>query len=306
MNRRVRNNIAYIGNLFPLSVLNAGKNFPPFLPFYHVASDESIDYINSYNIRSSKEFESELDYLLTHYDAVDLTEIIENPSKQKMHLSFDDGLKECSNIIAPILMRKGVPATFFVSPDFVDNQSIFHRFKRAILEANACIKPGGKRFAIQEVDELDQLAKQNSIDFSAYKPYMSLAEIEELHKSGFTIGAHSMNHPEMWTLSEELQFQQIKQSMQWVNEKFNPQLKAFSFPFTDDQVSLSLFSRLQTENITDVTFGTAGLKFDVAPNHFQRIPVELAQKWAIKKVVHFEYFYFKIRNLFSANTVKRQ
>lgn len=305
MNQSLKNSVAFFGNLLPFSLLNSEQNYPPFLPFYHVVCDETLDYINSYVVRSQHQFEKELDYLLKYFTPVSLQDILEAPHKSKMHLTFDDGLKECSTIIAPILKQKGIPATFFVSPAFVDNQDIFHRFKRAILESKGILQKGNKKFFLSETNALNELAKAHQISFSDYKPYMSLADIQGLTDDGFTIGAHSLNHPEMWLLSEDEQFRQVAESMQWVVNHFDSKIKAFSFPFTDDGLKLSLFRRLQQEQVVDITFGTAGLKYDQAKNHWQRIPVELAVNWNIKKVVHFEYFYFKIRNLFSANTVRR-
>lgn len=305
MNAWLRNIIALAGSAMPLSMLRNGKNYPPFMPFYHVVSDQQLDYINSYVVRSQNRFEKELDYLLGFYQPVSLEDMIQSPDKRKMHLSFDDGLKECSSIIAPILIRKGIPASFFVNPDFVDNQQIFHRFKRAILESKHVIAKGGKQYFINDDEELNRMAKEHSVQFSDYAPYMSLTDIKTLQKQGFSIGAHSLNHPEMWLLSYNEQYRQIKESMDWLNLNVKPSIKAFSFPFTDDGIPLELFKQIHQEQLVDVTFGTAGLKYDVAMNHYQRIPVELKTNWSIKKVVHYEYFYFFVRSLFNKNKVIR-
>ena len=303
MKQGIRNSIALLSLAIPFKLLRAGKSFPPFLPFYHVVSDVKLDYINSYGVRTKKQFETELDYLLKHFHPVDLDEIINSPAKNKMHLSFDDGLKECHSVIAPVLKRKGIPATFFVSPDFVDNQHLFHRFKQAILESKGILMSGGKKYFINEINELDELAQKHKLDFSAWQPYMNTEEITALHNDGFSIGAHSLDHPEMWTLSEEEQYRQVVESMQWVVDRFQPAIKAFSFPFTDDGLEQSLFNRIQASGKVDVTFGTAGLKYDSHPINLQRVPVELKQNWPIQKVVHFEYFYYFLRSMVGKNKV---
>jgi peptidoglycan/xylan/chitin deacetylase (PgdA/CDA1 family) len=305
MNKSLKKYIAAAGNLLPYSWLAKSAEIPPVLPFYHVVTDEAAEYLNSYEVRTSKAFEKELDWLLKHYQAVSLETLITSPGKRKMHLNFDDGLKECHSVIAPILKRKGIPATFFVSPDFIDNKALFHRFKRAILQSRGILPANTKSFYLHEVHELDQLALEHHIRFSDFQPYLNKAELQALHIDGFTIGAHSLNHPEMWLLSEDEQYRQIAESMQWVTGRFEQNIRVFSFPFTDDGLKASLFHRLKANNVLDYTFGTAGLKFDEFPFHLQRIPVEQHRHWDLKKVMHFEYFYFKIRNLFSANTVKR-
>lgn len=305
MQHWIRNTIANLALLLPLNWLRQKEGMPIFLPFYHIVAEKQPDYINSYVVRTKAEFLKEIDFLLKYYKPVSLREIIESPASNKMHLTFDDGLVECATVIAPILKEKGIPATFFVSPEFVDNSSLFHRFKRSILQENGLLAKDGKKYFLHETELLETIENESFVSFSDYRPYMSLDQIKDLQNHGFTIGAHSMNHPEMDLLSEEQQYVQIEESMQWIVDHFNPEIKAFSFPFTDNGVRQSLFNRLKENGIVDVSFGTAGLKYDSAQYHYQRVPVELVYNWSIKKVVHFEYFYFKIRNLFSANTVKR-
>jgi peptidoglycan/xylan/chitin deacetylase (PgdA/CDA1 family) len=310
MRESFKNSIAFFGNLLPLSMLRAGANFPPFLPFYHLVSDHKPEYINSYVVRSSLEFEKELDYLLKHFKPVDLKTIIQSPQKNQMHLTFDDGLKECYSVIAPILKRKGIPSTFFVSPDFIDNKKLFHRFKRTILISQGLLKPFDKKYFIHESHFLDEVADKNGKSFSDYltinQPYMTMEEILSLQSDGFTIGSHSLNHPEFWTLHEDEQYRQIEESVQWVVDRFQPEIKAFSFPFTDDQIRLSLFERLRKNNVVDITFGTAGLKSDQVSFNLQRIPIERSQNWDARKVIHFEYLYYFTRSILGKNKVNRQ
>ncbi|MBN1768449.1 MAG: polysaccharide deacetylase family protein [Prolixibacteraceae bacterium] len=305
MHHLLKKIVAGIAPLFPLAVLRRNPSFPPILPFYHVVSSIPLPYINSYKVRTPEVFEAELDYLLQHFEPVTLDELLEHPGNGKMHLSFDDGLKECYTIIAPILKRKGIPATFFISPDFVDNRAMFHRFKRAILESKGVLLKGERVFTHDMNNELDELAAANGIDFTQYKPYMTMQQLKSLQNDGFLIGAHSLNHPEMWLLSEEEQYRQVAQSMQWVVDNFVPKIKAFSFPFTDDGVEMSVFKRLQSEGVVDVTFGTAGLKYDTLHHHYQRIPVEIANNRSIKKTIHFEFLYYHLRELWSKNIVER-
>ncbi len=303
MNEAVKNSIAQIALMFPFSMLRGNRRYPPFLPFYHVVGNEKLPYINSYRVRTAAEFEKELDYFLRFFEPVSLKNILEKHDNRKMHLSFDDGLVECYSIIAPILKRKGIPATFFVSPGFVDNKKMFHRFKRSILENEGVLDKGGKKYFFYEEGELDQLAAKHGIDFAQYKPYMNMEQLHSLHSDGFLIGGHSMAHPEMWKLNEEEQFSQVENTMQWVEEHFHPGVKAFAFPFTDDGLPQSLFARLKKSGIVDATFGTAGLKPDSESINYQRVPVEL-RNWRVQKTLHFEYFYYFVRSLTGKNEVK--
>jgi hypothetical protein len=133
-------------------------------------------------------------------------------------------------------------------------------------------------------------------------PYLTSNQISELKEDGFSIGAHSETHPEFRNLSENEQLNEIKKSMNWVNENFDPSIKAFSFPFTDSGVSSNLLKRLKSENICDLTFGTAGLKYDECKSHLQRYPVEKSGKF--EQNLKEEWVYFKIRKALGKATVK--
>jgi len=299
-------------------------NTPVFQPFYHVVSNEKLPHILNYNYRNIEQFEKELDFYLKYFKPVSLAELV---SKKKwdekiFHLSFDDGLTECAEIIAPILLKKGVSATFFVNPGFVDNQQIFHKYKASLIlnRLNETSNPKVEHYlkeqnlqgkeilkaSILQVNILDEATAALGINFKDFlekqKPYLTTEQIFELKSKGFSIGAHSFNHPEFWKITEEEQLDEVKKSMDWLVEKVNPEIKAFSFPFTDSGVSLKVLKVLKSEKICDVTFGTAGIKHDQLEHHFQRYPVE--QPGDFRQNLKAELVYFALRKLIGKATVK--
>ena len=310
-----------IANFIPGNTLFRGKT-PTFLPFYHVVSNRKLPHILNYPYRNSSQFEQELDYFLKYFKPVSLHEI----SKQKgnpniFHLSFDDGLKECAEIVAPLLLKKGIPATFFANTAFFSKQQLIHKYKRSLLVtemqqtqnklAARSLKEKNTaenqllHLSFQQQNVLDELAEILEIDFAKFltkqQPYLSLAQLKDLQNMGFSIGAHSENHTEFWKISEEEQFSQVKKSVEWVAKNVQPELNVFSFPFTDDGVSEQLIQRLFNENICDLTFGTAGLKYDKIPGHFQRYPVEI--RGDFKQNVKAEFVYFYLRKWINKATV---
>ena len=299
-------------------------NAPVFLPFYHTVSNKKLPYILNYPYRNSLEFEKELDYYLEYFKPVSLDYLFENPqSKEKVfHLSFDDGLKECADLIAPVLLKKGVPATFFVNSGFANNQALFHRYKASLILSELIASPNSKaelflkdngldqqnilQTNIAKVDILEETANILDINFSELlktdNPYLTNKQIIKLKNDGFLIGAHSTNHSEFWTISEEEQLAEVEQSMNWVVENFNPTIKTFAFPFTDSGVSLNLLKKLKSQNICDLTFGTAGVKYDDCKTHLQRYPAE--QTGDFKLNLKSEFVYFKLRKAIGKARVK--
>lgn len=312
-----------LGRLFSVQSL-LKINTPVFHPFYHVVSNEKLPHILNYDYRNTAQFEKELDFYLKYFKPVSLSELMtEKKSDRKIfHLSFDDGLKECAEIIAPVLLKKGIPASFFVNPGFVDNHRLFHKYKASLILGKLKESPDLKaeqilreqnlngeqilKASILQENILDEIAVLLGINFDEFlakqKPYLNIEQILKLKEQGFSIGAHSFYHSEFWKISEEEQFKEIKSSMKWLLEKINPKIKAFSFPFTDSGVSLNVMKALKKENICDITFGTAGIKYDELEWHFQRYPVEKNGDFLLN--LKAELVYFKLRKQIGKATVK--
>jgi len=301
---------------------------PVFLPFYHTVSDKPVSHILNYPYRSQKEFENELDYILKFFIPVSLEDLVEKSytSKKVFHLSFDDGLSECSKVIAPILLRKGIPATFFINTAFIDNRKLFHRHKASLMLRQLRQLPDAQAELLLKKHKLntknllqvtyslnhvlDEAAELMDLDFAEYletqQPYLTTSEVKDLHKKGFSIGGHSHEHPEFWALKSKEQYAQIEKSMEWVNKHIQPNIKAFSFPYTDNRVTTKLLNKIIKENICDITFGTAGLKYDAVPSHFQRVPMERKVYTKEYESIRSEYSYFMIKAILGKNRLKRK
>lgn len=310
-----------LGPMFSTRKLLATKA-PLFLPFYHVVSNQPLPHILNYPIISENQFKQELDFYLKYFEPISLEELVKSPRPNSFHLSFDDGLKECAEIVAPILLQKGIPATFFVNSGFIDNKELFHRYKASLIAGEMRTRPDAEvenylyeneislnnilQVPFSKTDVLQHAAELLEIDIQSFlktqQPYMTTAQIKDLHKKGFSIGGHSHKHPEFWKISEKKQLKHIKKSMSWVVEHVNPKVKAFAFPYTDHGISGKLIKKLQTKNICDISFGTAGVKYDEMPNHFQRYPAE--QNGDFELNVKAEFLYFKLRKAMGKATVK--
>ena len=290
------------------------------LPFYHAVSDDiPLHLKHLYQPRGIELFKADLDYFLKYYEPIDLKELIRlvkegKPLKKNyFHLTFDDGLRDFYGVAAPILKEKGIPATVFLNSDFIDNKALFYRFKASIL-AEKLVANGLLDVSYSEKAILDELAKENDIDFEEYlkneQPYLTSQQIEELIQQGFTFGAHSKNHHLYNQLTFEEQIVQTKESIKTVTTQFNLNYNVFSFPYTDDVVSNQFFTVIK--NDVDLTFGSAGLKDDVFKNNFQRIPMENQPNQHLKgiskmgkEIIKTEYFYYFLKKIVGKNKIIR-
>ena len=309
------------------------------LPFYHAVSDERLAHIsNLYPLRSVDLFIKDLEFFCKYFQPVDI-DFIYHHILHKMefkrpvfHLTFDDGLREFYTLIAPVLEKKGIPATVFLNSGFLDNKALFYRYKVSLLIEelkktssekvldNLCdlflFKQKSRDALTQRFLNLrysdytiiERAAEILGVDFDEYlkvhQPYLNSNEINDLISKGFTFGAHSKDHPYFREISMQEQKNQIKASFEAIESFFPIKDRYFSFPFSDDGVEKQLFDYLYDEENCKLSFGISGLKDDIRPFHLHRIPMEGTQTPA-KKLIKSEYMYFLLKQLFNKNRITR-
>ena len=325
-----------VGKLFSMEhlIFLTGKDV--IFPFYHIVTDEiPIHVKHRFGIKTVKDFESELEFLLKHFKPLDLNDILSLKrnnfvsTKPGFFLTFDDGLSEFYNVVAPILLKKGIPAACFINSAFVDNKQLFYRFKISILIHHLSqnkelihlidntildeISPENKIKKILTIDYserelLDKMAIQVDLDFNKYlkieKPYMDSHHISRLIGQGFYFGAHSVDHPLYSKLTLKDQIFQTETSLSWIKKQFNQTFNLFAFPFTDHGVSQSYFDHFLENQVMDLSFGSAGIKNEKIFGHFQRIPMEMPRNDA-ENILKSEYFYYLLKSFAGKNSIRR-
>lgn len=323
-----------VGDALPFHWLKRASHLP-VIPLYHAVSETPSIYVKHVNVwRSLTQFEKDIDFYLKHYEPVSLEDLYSDRKTRKrpLHLTFDDSLKECYDYVVPVLKEKGIPASFFLNSAFVDNRDLFFRFKASVLiehldgktdAQSKCIRflngKGKKNFAslkqyllsvtYQEKEILDDLAELLPLDYkdmlSQQACYMTSEEIRSIQSEGFSIGAHSIDHPRYDALPLKEQLRQTIQSLDFVQDKYSPALPSFAFPFTDFRISKRFFRDLSASKTCRISFGCAGLKKENIENHFQRVPMDensLSAKANLSK----EYLYYLLKAPIGKNVFRRE
>lgn len=275
------------------------------LPLYHTISDAHLPHLKYlYRVRTAEQFREDLEFLLRHFKPAGITElkrVIRGEKLAQPHflVSFDDGLHEVYDVVAPVLIQQGLTAMVFINPSFVGNQDMMFRLKASALAESA--KSDSLKVPYDQRDRLDGQHPWNEY-LSKHRPYMDMEQLQALQQQGFIIGAHSMDHPPYSRVPLNAQVQQTRDSISYVSTHFKPELELFAFPFTDDGVTRTFFNEVAHE--VDATFGSAGLKRDSAPYHFQRIPME-DYNGSAASILRFEFAMAGLRKLIGRNTIKR-
>ena len=281
------------------------------VPFYHMVSDLHVPHVsNLYRFRTVEEFKSDLEFFTRHFQPVTLTEIVEALNGKRplprscFHLTFDDGFREMYDVVAPILQRASVPATFFVNTAFLDGGGLAHYNALSVLLDQIelhCSHPGAARTHLESIlpaprsafmslrervlsigyaqkSLVCSLAEALDFDLSQYvketQPHLSSGQIATLLNQGFSIGSHSHDHSLYAGLPLSQQLAQTRMSMEILETRFSVSPKAFAFPHNDSGVQDEFFATVFSESLLDVSFGTSGLVPRFHPRNIERVSME--------------------------------
>lgn len=279
------------------------------IPYQHLVSDAAVPWIDAlYGFKNKAQFEADLDFLLAGFNPISLTELIrlrkehEPVPANSFLLTFDDGFKEVYEVAMPVMLRKGVPAALFVNPPFLDNKELFYDLKKglvldrletgptseavcrelaALLLLNDFRLPAIKA-GVRKINYLNQviagrLGEVLGLDFDRFlrevKPFMSSVQVKDFISCGFHLGAHSIDHPLYSLIPLGEQLRQTIESLDFVQQKFNLNYRAFAFPHLDSGVGEKFFRKLNQlapGRQPDILFGNTTGKLDRHPRVLHR------------------------------------
>lgn len=252
--------------------------------FGHRVADEALPFTaHVYRHPSVAEFAQVLDFLKQHFQFVTLEDVIGHVAEGRplpdfpLFLSFDDGFREMAETVAPMLRAAGVPATFFLTANAVDNRDLFYGLRRSYLIERLRAMPGAtaRTASLQAASihtpegraVVDRAAETLNIDWqavlAAQRPFMSRAQCRALRDMGFSLGAHGASHRRFAELNIDARARELATSVGFLRTTFGLDRVAFAFPHSQRGVDKAwMADRLGAEDGPSIFFGTGGF----APN----------------------------------------
>ena len=159
---------------------------------------------------SNSQFKSHIDWLEKRFEFISLEEVQNRMrtgnTTPAVHLTFDDGYAENCDQALPLLISKGIPATYFVTLENVASGTPFTHDQDA-----------GKPFPVNTVEEL-----------------------RELSSNGIEIGAHTRHHPSMGSLRDLPEiYDEIVSTKRELELLVQQSVRYFAFPIWDEAGSQS-------------------------------------------------------------------
>jgi peptidoglycan/xylan/chitin deacetylase (PgdA/CDA1 family) len=243
----------------------APRDLPVVVAYHRVVEDfgSSSEIANPSMLVSVKMLERHLDWIGKRYRFVDLDELggwLESKSgssRQIAAVTFDDGYQDFNDLALPILQRKGIPASIFVVTDYVGTTRVhihdklyllLKRRQGAARKSDGTLRSRGlgslgpyeatrKLLESLPVDKLvcviEALESEDPISEEITKPLQSLSweTVNQLHRAGVTIGAHTQSHALMPNESKERVFVEAAGSRKAIEERVaGARVKYFAYP----------------------------------------------------------------------------
>jgi peptidoglycan/xylan/chitin deacetylase (PgdA/CDA1 family) len=236
---------------------------------YHSVQDHPDKFANTIgcdSIHAATVFALHMELLARRFSPVSMDDILlflrgaKNLPPRAVVVTFDDGFKDNFQIAAPILNRVGIPATFYVLVDSVDRskapwycrlRQIFFTSRsgtfrdpatgkvRRITEApdrDAAFLAAVEFCAQARASERDRyvLDAESSLDPEVFPAeselMMTWDEVRSLAKSGHSVGAHTMTHPNLAQISTDEARIELADSKRKLENELGQNVLHFSYP----------------------------------------------------------------------------
>lgn len=215
---------------------------------YHRVADVSQD--PQLLAVSPQNFRAQIGYINEKYHIVPLSEIFEEiqkgiVSKNKIAITFDDGYKDNLYNALPILEEFNAPATIFVTTGNIGSEELFP-WDRGL--------PEGDRGYTMTEEEIKDLSQHSLIE----------------------IGAHTVTHPSLTSISLENQKKEIKDSKERLESITGKTIRYFAYPF-GSKVDFSE----ETEHITK-TVGFEGACANIPLRLNSNTSIYTLPRWIVR------------------------
>lgn len=234
---------------------------------YHSVLDDPNSVADSLGgmIHSQEVFRGQMELLARDFRPVTLNEVAgfvggeEDLPERSVVVTFDDGYVDNLEMAMPILDRVGVPATFYITIDCIQNRRLpwpsrlrfsFRRTPKSTWTdetgktwnlAGALEREQAFLTVCEHVAKLSGVAQELSVSGietelecklpdDSSKLMMTWEQVNALIRNGHTVGSHTMTHPNMAFVSLEEARREFAESKQQMEAHLSTRVTHFSYP----------------------------------------------------------------------------
>jgi peptidoglycan/xylan/chitin deacetylase (PgdA/CDA1 family) len=216
-------------------------------------------------VHSEIAFRAQMEMLARDYRPLSLDDALQhlrdggNLPKRSVVVTFDDGYADNHEFAMPILNQFGVPATFYVTVDCIENRRppwpsrLRFAFRRTraelwtdiLAKSWALSDPESREAAfLAACDSCCQLSGAAQEEFvrgveqelktclpeQQGSPMMTFDQLRELTRRGHIVGSHTMTHPNMAQISMDEARRELAESKHVLESRLGSPVKHFAYP----------------------------------------------------------------------------
>lgn len=248
-----------LSQLFSALTRNAGCQALTILQFHKIPRD--FDPLVPGELLLER-FETVLDFFVEQMTVFPLSEALEGIKagtlpRNVVALTFDDGYAEWADLVAPLLKRRNLPATFYVTTEQLTGKALWHERIAAAVRAapeRGFILPKG--FSGYEMLTDNQIRSRLLLHLQERLKYMPLTEredtiqhleaqaitplqlpknftaeqVRDLHSQGFEIGAHTVRHPILAKTNDSEALEEVGGAKETLQAVISGKVTSFAYP----------------------------------------------------------------------------
>jgi peptidoglycan/xylan/chitin deacetylase (PgdA/CDA1 family) len=171
-------------------------------------------------------------------------------------ITFDDGYRNNHDVAAPLLAESGLPATFFIATGAIEAGAMWNDLLiEVVRHSDGTLDLSDFGLGTYRSDEIASRGRlvPNVLEALKYRPLeeraglaraiyrarvgatlpslmMSPGMIQDLARRGHDVGAHTVNHPILTTLADEVAEREIGDSARWIARVAGRAPRSFAYP----------------------------------------------------------------------------
>lgn len=200
-----------LGNDLVFRIVRLGNKRKLIIIYYHrIIKKEKVVRKKSAKICTGlNEFESQMEFLKRYFNPISEEKIIAaikdgDAPDYSIWVTFDDGYKDNYNNAYPILKKHNIPATIFITTGYINRQCSPDK-------------------------ELTALSGQKD-GIGAVSLFMTWDEIRHVSRGGLYIGAHTISHRLLSSLTKSEVEKEIIGSKNEIEQKIGKEVLSFAYP----------------------------------------------------------------------------
>lgn len=210
-----------------------------------------------------RRFAAQLDALVRTHDIIPLAAALAGHTGRRSAavVTFDDAYEGAVTVGMAELEQRGLPATFFVAPSFVNGHDFWWD---ALTEPGTnALSPALRAWALDECAGRDaeiraRAPREHHAQITRAPSHARGAQEQQLVAAaavrGITLGSHSWNHPNLTRLEDAALSTELHFPLDWLRERFTNVIPVISYPYG--------LASPRVESAARVAGYSAGLRID--------------------------------------------